>query len=102
LLEDRLEHLKTLNQSKDRLNNKIKTQLTNEQIISEALTTFHKPVTEKIEESKQVAIPVHKYKSQAAIEENIIKFEPYQLDDKNINPRLQAKSLVPKFQIKIK
>ena len=56
-LEKRLEELKTLNQSKDKLNSKIKSQLINEENIAQALTTYHKPVTDKIETTKQVAIP---------------------------------------------
>jgi len=108
-IKQKLEELKKLNAFKDKLNNKIKIQLTNKQNISEALTNFHKPVIEKIEEStelslresKPLEIPKSKYISQAAIEENITKFEPYQILNKNINPRLQAKSLVPKFQNKI-
>ena len=53
-LKTRLENLKTLNKSKEKFHNKIKSQLLNEQIITESLTTFHKPVTEKIESTKQL------------------------------------------------
>jgi len=96
-LRQKLENLITLNKLKVTLNNKIKTQITNEQTVSEALSTFYRPVTDTINLSKQVAIPEKKN----AIEENLIIFEPYQIDDKNINPRLQAKSIVPKFQNKM-
>ena len=101
-LKHRLEELKNLNESKDKFNSKIKSQLLNEQVITESLTTFHKPVTEKIESTKQLALPEkNKSTSKPAIEENISKFKPYNILDKNINPQLQAKTLIPKFQNKI-
>ena len=56
-LGKRLEELKMLNTLKDKLNNKIKFQLINEENFTQALTTFHKPVTEKLEPTKQLALP---------------------------------------------
>ena len=97
-LKTRLEELKTLNKSKEKFNKKIKSQLLNEQIITESLTTFHKPVTEKL--TKNVAIPENTSTSKP-IEENMMKYQPLELLDKNINPQLTAKSLVPQFQNKI-
>ena len=100
-LKQKLTDLKNLNESKHKFNNKIKSQLLNEQIMTESLTTFHKPVTEKLEETKQVAIPERNTKPKLAMEESISNFKPYNILDKEINPQLQAKTLIPKFQNKI-
>ena len=53
--------------------------------------TFHKPVTDKIESTKQVAIPENKPNIQPAIENTISKYNPFNILNKGINPALQAK-----------
>ena len=100
-LEKRLNDLKELNKTKDNFNNKIKSQLLNEQNMTDSLTTFHKPVVDKIDETKILALPESKTNLQPAIENTISKFKPYNIFDKEINPKLQAKSLTPTFQNKI-
>ena len=93
-LNNRLEELKKLNLLKDKFNKKIKSQLLNEQIITESLTTFHKPVTEKL--TKDIAISEN-ISTSKPIEENMMKYQPLEILDKNINPQLKAKSLVAQF-----